>query len=145
MLSVKRFARGFTLIELMIVVAVMAVLAALAYNSYGNYTFRARRADGREMLMRVAAAEERFFTNFNTYSASITNAAAAGGLGFTAATSEKGYYAIGAPVLGAGGATYQLAAAPQNVQTADACGSLTLTDTGVKGQTGSNTANGSCW
>lgn len=145
MLRFKRIARGFTLIELMIVVAVMAVLAALAYNSYGNYTFRTRRADGREMLMRVAAAEERYFTNFNAYSASITNPAAAGGLGFTSATSEKLYYTIGAPVLGAGGATYLLTAVPQGVQTADACASLTLTDTGIKSQTGSNTANGSCW
>ncbi len=82
------------------------MLAALAYNSYGNYTYRTRRADGREMLMRVAAAEERFFTNFNAYSASITNAASAGGLGFTAATSEKGYYTRYAPALGRGGATY---------------------------------------
>lgn len=145
MLRVKRFARGFTLIELMIVVAVVAVLAALAYNSYGNYGYRARRADGREMLMRVAAAEERYFTNFNAYSASITNPAAAGGLGFTSATSEKQYYTIAAPVLGAGGATYQLAAVPQGVQTADACLSLTLTDTGVKSQTGNPNSNGSCW
>ena len=145
MLRFRRVARGFTLIELMIVVAIMAILATLAYNSYSNYAFRTRRADGREMIMRVAAAEERYFTNFNAYSASITNPATAGGLGFTSATSEKGYYTIGAPVLGAGGAAYQLVAVPQNVQATDACLSLTLTDTGTKSQTGSNTTNGSCW
>ncbi len=53
----RRVARGFSLIELMIVVAIIAILASLAYYNYGRYAFRARRVDGREMLMRVAAAE----------------------------------------------------------------------------------------
>jgi type IV pilus assembly protein PilE len=140
----RRVARGFTLIELMIVVAVIAILASLAYYNYGRYAFRTRRADGREMLMRMAAAQERFFTNFNVYSASITNPATAGGLGFTSATSEKGYYTIGV-VLGAGNLTYVLAATPAGAQVGDTCGILTLTDTGVKAPTGSPGNNGNCW
>lgn len=141
----RRVARGFTLIELMIVIAVIAILAALAMYNYGLYGFRARRADGREMLMRVAAAEERFFTNFNAYSASITNSAAAGGLGFTAATSEKGYYTI-TVALAAGAAGYVLTAQPLGAQAADGCGPLTLSDTGIKLPTGSGPGNnGNCW
>jgi type IV pilus assembly protein PilE len=62
----RRIAKGFSLIELMIVVAVIAILASLAYYNYSRYAFRTRRADGREMLLRVAAAQERFFTNTNT-------------------------------------------------------------------------------
>ncbi|GAI02651.1 unnamed protein product, partial [marine sediment metagenome] len=51
--------KGFTLIELMIVVAVIAILAAIAYPSYTRYVYRARRADGQDLLMRIAAAQER--------------------------------------------------------------------------------------
>jgi type IV pilus assembly protein PilE len=139
----RRLERGFTLIELLIVVAVVAILDALAYYNYGRYAFRTRRADGREMLMRVAAAEERYFTNFNAYAASLTDPAPTG-LGFTDATSERGNYTIAA-VLANGGASYTLTATPQGAQNGDTCGNLTLTDTGVKSQSGSNTTNGSCW
>jgi len=136
--------KGFTLIELMIVVAVMAILATIAYVSYGNYVFRAHRADGREMLMRVAAAQERFFTNQNTYSASVT-AAAPAGLGFTSANSEKGYYTV-AIVLTNGGQGYSLQGNPQNSQAPDACGQLTITNTGQKGPVGAPyNSNGDCW
>src|SRR5690606_11790491 len=62
-----RGVRGFTLIELMIVVAIVAILAAIAYPSYINYIQRTRRADGHEMLMRMAAAQERYYTNYNHY------------------------------------------------------------------------------
>lgn len=51
---------GFTLIEVMIVVAIVAILAAIAYPSYSDYAFRTRRADGKEMMMRVASAQERY-------------------------------------------------------------------------------------
>jgi type IV pilus assembly protein PilE len=145
MLRAKRFARGFTLIELMIVIAIVAILTAVAYNSYGRYSYRTRRADGREMLMRVAAAEERFFTNFNAYSGSITTAAAAGGLGFTTANSENGNYAVAVQLTG-GAAGYLLIAAPIGVQAADSCGPLTLSDTGVKLPAGTGPGNnGNCW
>jgi type IV pilus assembly protein PilE len=140
----RRAARGFTLIELMIVIAVMAILATLAMYSYSRYTYRARRSDGREMLMRVGAAQERYFTNFNVYSGSITNAAPAG-LGFTSATSERGYYTI-AVALQNGGASYVLNATPVGPQATDSCGVLSLSDTGVKLPVGTGSGNnGNCW
>src|SRR6185312_5047117 len=58
---------GFTLIELMIVVMIVALLAAIAYPAFNRYAARARRTDGKDMLMAAASAEERYFTNFNTY------------------------------------------------------------------------------
>jgi len=139
-----RTTKGFTLLELMIVVALVAILATLAYASYTNYVFRVHRADGREMLMRVAAAQERFFTNQNVYSSSVT-AAAPAGLGFSSAASEKGYYNV-AIVLTNGGQGYTLQGAPQNSQATDACGQLTITNTGQKGPVGPPyNSNGDCW
>ena len=140
----KKVQKGFTLIELMIVVAVIAVLAALAYYNYSRYAFRARRVDGREMLMRVAAAEERYYTNFNQYTTAITGAAPTG-LGFPSATSEKGYYAIAA-ANGSSGSnqSYVLTATPQGAQASDACANLTIDNTGNK-TPAAPSSNGACW
>ncbi len=140
----RRMARGFTLIELMIVVAIMAILATLALYNYNRYGFRARRADGHEILLRVASAEERYFTNFNTYTTDLIDPPTAG-LGFTTATSEDGYYTV-TVVLANGGASYTLTATPQLGQANDSCGALSISDTGVKLPTGTGPGNnGKCW
>ena len=130
--------KGFTLIELMIVVAIVALLAALAYFNYSKYAFRARRADGKEALTRIAAAEERYYTTRNVYVSDLT------ALGYTTATvqSEKTYYTITATTSNANQA-FSLSAAPQGAQAKDACGSLTLDNGNVRAPTTSS--NGDCW
>jgi len=141
----KRFIKGFTLIELMIVVAVIAILASLAYYNYNKYGFRARRVDGRELLLRVAAAQERFFTNFNGYAPDITSAPPAG-LGFTSDVSEKEFYVVTTAVgITGDNQSYVLVATPQNGQASDVCDALTITSMGQKSQTGTDGENGSCW
>ena len=142
----NRTRKGFTLIELIIVVAVIAILASLAVYNYQRYAFRTRRADGREMLMRVASAQERYFTNFNQYAPNL------GALGFVASgpapqavgQSEKGYYQVAIAAMGAGNQGYTLRATAQNAQATDQCGNLTLDNTGAKNQSGGPT-NGPCW
>lgn len=148
----KQTQKGFTLIELMIVVVVVAILAAIAYPSYSQYAYRSRRADGKEMVMRVAAAQERYYTNYNQYATTLT------ALGFTtsAATasrpcagtlgaSERCYYTV-TTANGASGntQTFVLTATPTGVQATDACRNLTRTDTGQNGYSGAET-NGKCW
>jgi type IV pilus assembly protein PilE len=59
--------RGFTLIELMIVVAVVAVLAALAYPSYTRYVFRSRVIDGPNALSALAVRLEQRFQDVGGY------------------------------------------------------------------------------
>lgn len=59
--------RGFTLLELMIVVAIIGILAAVAYPSYQDYTTQARRTDAQSMLMKFANAMERHYTTGFTY------------------------------------------------------------------------------
>lgn len=134
-----RKTRGYTLLELVIVVVIASVLATLAMNVYGNYTYRARRAEGREMLLRVASAQERYYTNFNRY-----GALADLQLGSTV-QSERGHYAVTA-ALGAGDQTYTLTATPAGAQAKDQCGALTLDNAGRKGPPPSATyTNGPCW
>ena len=146
----RRIAKGFTLLELMIVVTIIAILASLAYYSYGRYAFRTRRADGREMVMRIAAAQERFFTNTNAYvtsTAGITNAPPAG-LGLST-TSTGGHYTISAGPGTCGDTNcYVLTATPVagDPQATDACGALTLDNVGNKGWSGTHPpTNGNCW
>ena len=59
--------RGFTLIELMIVVAIIGILGAIAYPSYKSYVLKSRRAEARVALMEVLQQQERYMSQHNTY------------------------------------------------------------------------------
>jgi type IV pilus assembly protein PilE len=142
----KSTAAGFTLIELMIVVAIVAILAMIAYPSYSRYVQRTHRADGKELLLRLAAAQEKHLAAFNTYANSITAAPTSGGLGLsTATTSENGYYAIGV-ATSTDGSTFTLTATPtaEGQQASDACGALSIDNALNKTYSGDQT-NGKCW
>jgi len=78
---------GFTLIELMIVVAVIAILAAIAVPGYQEFVRKARRADGKEALVRLQIEQEKWRTNNATYTGTIGN------LGLGTASTE-GHYTI---------------------------------------------------
>ena len=137
--------RGFTLLELMVTVVIVAILAAIALPSYQEQIRRTHRADARQELMRLATAQERFYTNCNRYASTLSGAqASCAGLGAAAATitSENGYYSLS---LAGDGSTYTLTATAQKGQEKDTkCGNLSLTDAGVKGATGTLGA-AECW
>lgn len=143
----RRRARGFTLIEVMIVVLIVAILAAIAYPSYTQYVLRTKRADGKAMLNRIAGEQERFFTARGQYSNALTTAKP-NGLGFASNRSEQECYQV-AIALADANLTYTLTATPINSprcgdQTRDGqCGNLTLTSRGVKGASGPLGA--ACW
>ena len=143
---------GFTLIELMIVVVIIGIIAAFGYPNYTRYVIETRRSDGQIALTQMAAIQEKFFTECNTYTINITAAripCAGGGLGLSL-TSPGGNYALTvAPMPGAGftiANSFLLTATPEGVQfTQDTdCGALTLNSVGVKSQLGPNTG-GRCW
>lgn len=154
MIVIQKPSRGFTLIEVLIVVAIVAILTAIAVPNYTRYVERGRRAEARELLMRVAAAEERYYTNFNRYTDNIA-AAAPVGLGLPNLISE--HYTIDAVLTGGNNQTYVLRAAPPavyppahayagkpNPQSKDKCGTLSINNAGVKDKTGTE-SNGKCW
>lgn len=63
--------KGFTLIEVMIVVVIVAILAAVAIPSYQDSVRKTRRADAKEALMRIAALQERYFFTNNNYGTAV--------------------------------------------------------------------------
>jgi len=65
---------GFTLIELMIVVAIVGILASIAYPSYLDSVLKGRRAEGRAALTDLMQQQERYMTQNNTYFAFANNA-----------------------------------------------------------------------
>ena len=83
--------RGFTLIELVIVIAIIGILAAVAYSGYSAQTTAARREDAKTALMGLAQAMERNFTTTNDYTQAI-----GGGNGPAAPT----IFAVQSPVSG---------------------------------------------
>ncbi len=136
-------AKGFTLIELMIVVVIIAVLAALAVPAFGRYAYRAHRVDGQELLLRIANAQERFYATNNHYGA-LTE------IGYDSpALSEKGYYSVtSVPAAASTSQTFTVTATPVGAQLADVCGPLTINNAGVKTPgpaSASSNSNGSCW
>ncbi|TLM74825.1 type IV pilin protein [Microbulbifer harenosus] len=134
--------KGFTLIEMMIVVAIIGIIAGIAYPSYMESVRKSNRADAKASLNDVAQRLQRCFTTYNAYNNA--NCAVAESLkdGATLNSGER-FYAISAVI---GATTYTLTAAPVSgkSQAADSkCASLTLTNTGVRNATG--TLGADCW
>lgn len=144
-MSLRRVARGFTLLELMIVLVVMAVLLAMALPAYEAQMLRANRSEAMDELARIAQAQERFLFTHGRYAGSL--AAALGpdpvtsGLGMRASTrageSDDAYYDLELELAGPDGTpdtlAYVLRAHPRGTrQSVDACGTLVLTSSGAR-------------
>lgn len=134
---------GFTLIELMIVVAIVAILAAVAYPAYTDSVRKGRRAEGRTALLEVLQQQERYMTQNNTYLAFSAGATNVPFKTFSGENSANSAYSIGARACT--GQTIancvQVFGTPK--YTDPAITELNITSTGVKSCTGGNT--GVCW
>lgn len=139
--------RGFTLIELMTVVAVVGILTAIALPSYSEYIRRGHRADARAGLLQAAQYLERAATANGVYPTSVGTFALPTALSWsgTGADASKRYTIA---VVGTA-TTFTLTATRKTgtAQATDKCGNLTLTNTGVRGMvTGTSTLDvNECW
>lgn len=91
--GMSRSISGFTLMELMITLAIVALLAAIAVPSYRDYIIRSNRIDATSALLKIAAAQEKFFLQNNTYATNdLLDDAPPAGLGITG--TDQGLYAL---------------------------------------------------
>ena len=134
---------GHSLVELLLALAIAAILAALAVPAYGRYAYRVRRVEGKELLLRIAQAQELHYASYSRYGE-------LGELGFhVPAWSERGFYRA-VLRLGAGDhpQTFVAIAWPSSLQAGDACGALAIDDAGRKVPEAKDAVaygNGVCW
>lgn len=84
---------GFTLIELMITLVVIAIISAIAFPSYRSYVMRTQRTDATTALLQLAAAQEKFYLQNNTYASNaLLDDAPPTGLGIGG--TEHGWYTL---------------------------------------------------
>ena len=136
--------RGVTLIELMTVIVILAILASLAVPSYRNYLLRAQRTEATTALLRLQAAQEKFYLQNNAYTADVDGAPPAG-LGLPEVT-ERGFYAI-AVNLAADSQSYEATATPvagAGQSDDDRCTQFSVTNAGVRDAEGSGGME-LCW
>lgn len=140
--------RGFTLIELMIVVAIIAILAGIAWPSYLNHVKSARRADAQGALMGLAQAMEKHFTENGTYGGAASGGADNGSPAIfaTEAPLDGGTKFYNLTIDDADGDSYTLLATPKNGQAGD--GIIRLKSTGERAwdrDNGGFGADDNCW
>ena len=141
--------RGFTLIELMIVVAIITILAAVGYPSYTQYVMRSHRQAAKNAAFQIADRQEQFFLDNRGYALTLSTMGYAGDViglkrdgQFTTPGDVDRTYLL---TLGNTAATtFTVLVVPQLVQaTRDTdCMTLTLTQSGERDQSGTSTE---CW
>jgi type IV pilus assembly protein PilE len=128
---------GVTLIELVIVVVIVGILAAIAVPSYRQYVIRSHRVEATTALLGLAAAQEKFYLQNNTYTTELEDSPP-DGLGIPA-TTEKGFYDL--EITAADEDGFSATATATGGQADDShCAEFTLDQAGTKTATSTD-----CW
>ena len=135
--------QGFTLMELMIVVTIVGILSAVAFPAYKAYVDRAKRSEGKAFLMEVAARQERYYFDNNSYATNAQN------LGYQTTTpkSDQGNYQLVNPIsagdTGSATTSYKLQINAVSPWVDGTCGTFLALDS--KGGQTSDKTNAVCW
>ena len=145
--------RGFTLVEIMVVLAIVMTIAAIAMPSYTENINRSKRAEAKAQLLEAAQYMQRFYSQNDSYAQNRAGNAVAipdalARVPRSAASGSQNYtigFATPAPTV----ATFTLQAAPRagGSMASDKCGTFTLTQAGQRGLAGNaaGTTADSCW
>ena len=144
-------AKGFTLIELMIVVAIVGIIAAIAYPAYQDYLTRTKRTVATSTLLQVSGRQEQYYTENRQYAATLTELGypanpfyvdASGTPAAADATDMIYRLEVARPTV----STYTLSAVPVQYQATEdtKCGTLTLDNRGTKTESGNGSLK-DCW
>ena len=145
---------GFTLIELMIVMVIMAILASASVAGYRQYLRRANRTDATAALLRLSAAEERFYLQNNRYATTADELADPPPAGLGIGDTERGLYELSVAASADGAVAGYIATATartdQSQRDDTDCVSFSIDQSGQR--TATNSANESsaaisskCW
>ena len=130
----RRFNRGFSLIEIMIVIAIIGIIITIAAPSYTEYLKKGRRAEVVSLLSEQAQILERFYTKNNVYT------------GITGLSTGNDFYTITPTIADQ---TFLLTATRKagTTMATDKCGDFTLTNTGVRSMNNATTGltTKDCW
>jgi type IV pilus assembly protein PilE len=133
----RRNSGGFTLVELMVVIAIVAVLANIAVATYRSYILRANRTEGRMALLSTQVAQEKFFLQNNTYAQDIPTVIAAppAGLGINltaGGVTSGGNYTLSFSAVTPNSYTLQAVATGNQTKDTAACLTFTINDQGQR-------------
>jgi type IV pilus assembly protein PilE len=136
-------ARGFTLMEVIIVVTMLAILAAIAIPNYSEYIRRGHRAAAQEYLISLAARQVQYYLDRRAFAESdvcppVSPATTC--LNATPPTGLANRYTIAIAAAAGPPATFTITATPTGSQTGERCGNLTIDQTGARGAAATG-----CW